>query len=135
MTESRGSRTGCRKDPTLPCREGIFMGDEGIQAVLGGTCTSYATSSLGIWAQSSWVLVSSRSFPTKAWRRKVRKLGKPLITTLNCVSCGHRGFWCWGDAESSLGTQARHWPENHSRAGEFLAMPWPSLVLPCTRTA
>lgn len=33
------------------------------------------------------------------------------------VLCGHGGFWCWGDAESSLGTQTRHWSEDHSGAG------------------
>lgn len=78
--------TGCRKGLTLPRREGTPTGDEDIQAALGGICASHATSSLGIWAESSWVSVASRSFPTKAWRRKVRKLGKPLIAALNRAS-------------------------------------------------
>lgn len=83
--------------------------------------------------------MASRSFPTKAWRRKVRKLGKPLITVLNLVS-----VVCCVDTEAlGAGVMLKaawgHKPGTGQRttAGlvECLAMPWPILVLPCTRTA
>lgn len=97
--------------------------------------------------------VSSRSFPTKAQRREVRKLGarqleKPLIAVLKCVNVARcadtDAFGVDVMQRAALGRskvallwplQASHWQEDHEVAGGMPGpCPGPCSVLACART-